>query len=257
MTDSETGPRRGRRRWLRWVMLAIATALVVGIAGFLIWALTPLGPEEDALQALESDSVVTVTEVDGGWTFVPTGDAAETGLVLYPGGRVDPRSYAPLARGLAEKGLAVALASMPLNLAVLDADRAEQLMDAVPDVSSWAVGGHSLGGAMAAAYAAEKDPRVRALVLLAAYPTESADLSSGGLLVLSALGDNDLIVDEGVWQGARARLPSDTEYLLIEGGNHAGFGDYGPQPGDGEASITPAQQQAATIEAVTALLENL
>jgi len=94
-------------------------------------------------------------------------------------------------------------------------------------------------------------------VLLAAYPTESADLSASGLLVLSALGDNDLIVDDGVWQGARALLPSDTEYLLIEGGNHAGFGNYGEQPGDGAASITPTEQQAATIDAVAALLENL
>ena len=257
VVDREATPRRGRRRWLRWLLLAIAATLMVAVAGFLLWALTPLGPEEGALQALESDALVTVTEVDGGWTFVPTGNPAETGLVLYPGGRVDPRSYAPLARGIAEEGFTVALATMPLNLAVLDADRAEQLMNAVPDVDSWAVGGHSLGGAMAATYAAEKDPRMRALVLLAAYPTESADLSSSGLHVLSALGDNDLIVDAAVWEDARTLLPPSTEYLLIEGGNHAGFGNYGEQPGDGEASISPAEQQAATIEAVMALLENL
>ena len=254
MAPDETAPGRSRKRWLRWTLLAIAGILVVGVVGFLVWALTPLGPEESALEALQSDVAVTVTEVDGGWLFAPSEVTDDTGVVLYPGGRVDPRSYAPLARGIAEEGVTVTLASMPFNLAVFDPDRAERLMEAAPDVKAWAVGGHSLGGAMAAAYAAEKDPRVLGLVLLAAYTTDSADLSSSGLAVLSALGDNDLVVDASAWEKSRTLLPEGTTYLTIRGGNHAGFGDYGPQPGDGEASISPADQQAATIEAVVALL---
>lgn len=257
VAQDETAPARSRKRWFRWTLLVIAGALAVGVVGFLVWALTPLGPEEVALEALESDAAVTVTEVDGGWLFVPSEATDDTGLVLYPGGRVDPRSYAPLARGIAEEGVTVALASMPLNLAVFDADRAEQLMGAASGVKAWAVGGHSLGGAMAAAFAAENDPRVVALVLLAAYTTESADLSSSGLAVLSALGDNDLIVDATAWEQSRALLPKDAEYLTIKGGNHAGFGNYGEQPGDGEPGIRAEEQQAATIEAVVMLFEEL
>jgi len=231
--------------------------MALAVAGFLVWALTPLGPEQSALDALESDSTVYVTEVDGGWLFTPVTDGGGSGLVLYPGGRVDPRSYAPLARDVAEAGYPVALASMPLNLAVLDVDRAEQLMDTAPDVSRWAVGGHSLGGAMAATYAADADPRVAGLVLLAAYPPDSTNLSLTGLIALSAVGDADEVVDMQVWEQARVRLPPEAEYLVIKGGNHAGFGDYGAQPGDGEATISAAEQRATTVASVVDLLEGL
>ena len=243
--------------WVRRALVALGVLVGLGIAGFLVWALTPLGPEQSALDALESDATVVVAEVDGGWMFTPQIATGDTGLVLYPGGRVDPRSYAPLARDVAEQGFTVALASMPLNLAVFDPDRAEELMDGAEGVSRWAVGGHSLGGAMAAVYAAEDEPRVGGLVLLAAYPSDSTDLSSSGLATLSAVGDADQVVDSAVWEQARVRLPADTKYAVIEGGNHSGFGEYGDQPGDGEATISPAEQQEITAGFIAELLSSL
>ncbi|HSQ21340.1 MAG TPA: alpha/beta fold hydrolase, partial [Coriobacteriia bacterium] len=179
------GLQRLERGGLRAAFIATTVVMLAGIVGFVIWASNPLGPEPEALDALVTDTTVTVTEVDEGWLFVPFGTTPPTGLVLYPGGRVDPRSYAPLARAIAAEGHVVALASMPLNLAVFAPGRASALIDAADGVERWAVGGHSLGGAMAAAYAGSDDERVRGLVLLAAYPAESADLSEHDIAVLA------------------------------------------------------------------------
>jgi predicted alpha/beta-hydrolase family hydrolase len=250
------------RRHVRAAMIATTAVVLVGALAFAAWWLKPLGPSEAALDALRTDDTVTVTELAEGWLFEPSdnasGDGApEAGVVLYPGGRVEPRSYAPLARAVAERGYTVALASMPLNLAVLDPGRAGALMDAAADVERWAVGGHSLGGAMAAAYATEHDERVRGLVLLAAYPAASTDLSASGLVTLSIVGTHDEVINHENWAGGIERLPADTVYLTLEGADHAQFGDYGLQPGDGEATITRAEQQRLTADAIAELLGGL
>jgi pimeloyl-ACP methyl ester carboxylesterase len=242
------------RGTVRAAALVFFVLLTIAVAGFVIWASNPLGPLPEAIDALESGPDVSVTTLATGWLFEPTGDTPSTGLVLYPGGRVDPRSYAPLARAIAAEGHVVTLASMPLNLAVLDADRADTLIAAAQNVERWAVGGHSLGGAMAAAYASEADVHVRGLVLLAAYPPSSTDLSSSDLAVLSVLGDADEVVDREVWDEGLERLPAVTRTVMIAGGNHAWFGHYGEQPGDGAATISREEQQRLTVDAVVELL---
>ncbi|MDO8879691.1 MAG: alpha/beta hydrolase [Coriobacteriia bacterium] len=245
------------RSHVRLALLATTAVIVIGLAMAVVWILTPLGPTPKALEALGSDGTVTVTTGAEGWLFAPADGSADAGLVLYPGGRVDARSYAPLARAIAQRGYTVALASMPLSLAVLDPGRAETLMDSAPEVVRWAVGGHSLGGAMAAAYATTEDDRVAGLVLLAAYPAASTDLTASGLAVLSIIGTEDRVVDPEVFAEAVERLPADTTYLKLDGGNHAQFGDYGRQTRDGEATITREEQIRATADAVAGLLEHI
>jgi len=245
------------RAGVRTATLTAFGVLLIAVIAAAVWALTPLGPSSNALSALKPADGIEVAALSEGWLFTPTEDAADVGLVLYPGGRVDARSYAPLARAVAERGYVVALASMPLNLAVLDPGRARALEAAAPGVSRWAVGGHSLGGAMAAAYATEGDSGVRGLVLLAAYPPSSSDLRDSGLRVLSVLGDRDAVVNRDNWDDGVRRLPTDTVYLTLPGGNHAQFGDYGPQPGDGEAALPRAEQQRLTVEAIAELLASL
>lgn len=73
-------------------MLALLAILV---AGSLAWGLTPLGPGADALSALEGGEGVTVLDVAYGYEFAPE-EAGPVGVLIYPGGRVDARSYAPL-----------------------------------------------------------------------------------------------------------------------------------------------------------------
>lgn len=245
-----------RRRILIGVAVFFAAVLVLA-AAFVTWALTPLGPSADALDALRGSSEVTVTAETGAWVFRPSTDEARVGLVFYPGGRVDPRSYAPLARDLAANGYFVAIVPMRLNLAVLSPDRASEIISGHPEIVYWAVGGHSLGGVMAARYAAEHRDTVQALALLAAYSQKSSDLAKSDMIVVSAYGSRDGVLDARSFTTAMSYLPANTTYVRIEGGNHAGFGSYGKQPGDNAATITEADQRMRTVDAIATALRPL
>ena len=191
--------------------------------------------------------------------FLPSDDAAAgvdepAGLIFYPGGKVEYTAYAPLMEQLAEKGVLCVLVKMPANLAVLDMGAAEAHLDEFPDIENWYVGGHSLGGSMAASYAAEHADELEGLLLLAAYST--ADLTGSGLDVLSIYGSEDGVLNMEKYNEYRPNLPEETTTeVIIEGGNHAGFGDYGPQDGDGEASLSGEEQREMTVEAVMEILQ--
>lgn len=243
-------------RTFKYVSLGIVLVLMVVTAGFLVWANTPLAPMPEALDALRSDDQVQVTE-DGWIVFQPAGMQPDSGLILYPGGRVDPRAYAPIARAVAEQGYQVVIVPMPLNLAVLGSGRAQDVMAAFPEIQRWAIGGHSLGGAMAARFAYQNPGAVEGLLLWAAYPASSDDLSGQSLQVTSIIGSLDgLGTGEGV-ETTRHLLPETTRFITIEGGNHAQFGSYGEQPGDAEATISRTDQQAQVLQATLELLAGL
>ncbi len=244
----------GKRRWIRVVGPVVLLACVLAVGGFVIWGSTPLGPSPEALSALSSDADVSVET--GRWiTFEPVGYEPTTGFILYPGGRVDPRSYAPLAREIALRGYEVIIVPMPLNLAVFAPGRAGAVIAAEPAVKLWAIGGHSLGGAMAASYAYDHEGTVDALVLWASYPPSSDDLSvRTDFPVLSIYGtqDHGMTSEKGV--STRALLPPGTCWVVIRGGNHAQFGAYGLQPGDGTAEISAAAQQTQIVDATVSFL---
>ncbi len=95
-----------RRRYK--AILGILLVLAVVFAGFVIWAETPPSPMPEAYDALKTDSSVTVSI--GNWlTFAPTSSNASTGFIIYPGGRVDFRSYAPPAHAIAAEGFLVVI----------------------------------------------------------------------------------------------------------------------------------------------------
>lgn len=240
------------KKWL-WLIPGIILALLLG---FVIWALTPAGPMEEAKAAMNSDASVTVVEED--WiTFTPTNGTPTTGLIIYPGGRVDPRSYAPAARQIAEQGYLVVIAPMPLNLAVFNADRAADIVAAYPDIQNWAIAGHSLGGAMGANYIDSGSTAIEGLALWAAYPAEGDSLVDNPVTVTSISGTLDGLSDPAKIEASRSLLPTETLFVPIEGGNHAQFGYYGPQGGDNPATISREQQQAQVVAATLALLERI
>jgi pimeloyl-ACP methyl ester carboxylesterase len=245
-----------KRIWRIVGFVAAGLLLVVAIAAiaFTWWALTPYGPDEAALEALVSDDIVTVEETDSAWTFSPASDAPRMGVVLYPGGRVDARAYAPLARELAEQGYLVAITPMPLNLAVFAPDRAQDVVDEYPEMMAWAVGGHSLGGTMAARYANANRDTVEALALLASYPAGGDDMSDSELAALTIYGTKDGVLNEDNFEEATPLLPPETRFVPIEGGNHAQFGNYGEQAGDGEATILAEDQRWVTVTAMAEML---
>jgi dienelactone hydrolase len=230
--------------------------LLVAVAAFAIWALVIPAPMPEALAALVSDDAVAVT-TEPWLAFEPVGMEPTTGLILYPGGRVDPRAYAPAARALAEEGYLVVIVPMPLNLAVFGPSLAVEVMAAYPEIEQWAIGGHSLGGAMAARFAYENPGALQGLILWAAYPAPGDDLSEFDLEVASIYGTRDGLATPEKIDASHPLLPESTTWVPIEGGNHAQFGWYGPQGGDNVASIGREQQQAQIVEATLAALEQL
>lgn len=238
------------------ILVILLLILLMGIAGFAAWAYTPLGPLPEATAALASDATVQVA-TEPWLTFMPAEGQPTTGFIFYPGGRVDVRSYAPAARAIAAQGYLAVIMPMPFNLAVFRPAAAEAVIAAHPQVRHWAIGGHSLGGAMAANFAYTHPDAVQGLALWAAYPTESNSLAGRTLATVSIYGTQDGLVSDAEIAASRLLLPADAQFVSIEGGNHAQMGWYGVQGGDGTASISREAQQAQVVDATVALLARL
>jgi hypothetical protein len=230
---------------LRIVLIGLLVVLILAVGGFVVWAETPLGPMPEAIAALESNAEVAV-QTEPWLLFAPAEKTPSVGLIFYPGGRVDPRSYAPAARVIAAQGYLVVIPPVPLNLAVFAPDIAADEIAANPAIKRWFVGGHSLGGAMAASFAYNHPDAVDGLVLWASYPASPSDFSQRpDFPVLSAYGTEDFGLD-GI-EASRVLLSDTTEWVVIGGGNHAQCGWYGPQPGDNPATISREDQQSQLI----------
>jgi hypothetical protein len=236
------------------IILAILVTIIVALIGFVVWAETPLGPMPEVNQSLKSDSSVNV--ITGKWlVFSPILSSNNTGFIIYPGGRVNYKSYAPVARALAQNGYLTVIAPMPLNLAVFGISEANSIIKAYPNVKSWAIGGHSLGGTMAAQFAYNNLSLIKGLVLWAAYPVAGNDFSNTNLAVVTVHGTNDGLVSSSQIDESMKILPKDTLRVEIVGGNHAQFGWYQNQPGDKEATISRELQQEQVVKATIQLLQ--
>lgn len=241
-------------KWLKRIGLGLILILLLAVLGFVVWAETPLGPAPEALDALQSDAQVNIAQ-DEFITFQPANTNAPTiGVIFYPGGRVDARSYAVLCRAIAKQGYLVVIAPVRLNMAFFDINAAEPVFSAHPEIQHWVLAGHSLGGVAAALFVGGH-PQVEGLVFLASYPADDS-LKDSGLRVLSIYGSNDMAGEQKFIETSALNPPS-TQYVIIQGGNHAQFGDYGPQPGDHEATISRAEQQSQTVRAIVDFLAQL
>ena len=183
--------------------------------------------------------------------FAPEG--ATTGIIFYPGGKVEFTSYLPLMAELAASGVLCVLVEMPFNLAVLDIDAADGIQEQYPEIEEWYIGGHSLGGSMAASYLAKNAEDYEGLVLLGSYST--ADLSQTDLDVLSIYGSEDKVMNREKYDENKSNLPDDYTEMIIDGGCHAYFGMYGEQDGDGTPAITKEEQIRLTVENIVKMME--
>jgi pimeloyl-ACP methyl ester carboxylesterase len=230
--------------------------LIIGIIAFIAWAVFIPSPMPQALNALQSDSQVRVNQQP--WlVFQPVQQTPTTGLIFYPGGRVDPRAYAPSAHTLAAHGYLVVIVPMPLNLAVLGADRASSVINYFSDIRSWVIAGHSLGGSMAALFAYHHPDLIKGLVLWASYPAGSNNLSGSAIEVTSIYASLDGLATQEKIDASRQLLPPDTIWVPIVGGNHSQFGWYGEQSGDNPAAISRERQQELVIAATLDLLQRV
>lgn len=189
-------------------------------------------------------SVESETWEDGTLVFTP--EEAETGLIFYPGGKVEYLAYQPLMQAFAAEGILCVLVKMPFNLAVLDVDAADGIQEEFPEIEEWYIGGHSLGGSMAASYVADHTDEYEGLVLLASYST--AELADSRLNVISIYGSEDEVLNREKYEKNRSNLPADFTEYVIDGGCHAYFGVYGHQDGDGTPTISNQQQIELTAQ---------
>lgn len=183
--SNENHPKTKTHARLRRVALGLLAVLAIVVVAFLAYASTYFRATARAEAALAGSDSVRVTATANGYFF--DGPGTEDALVFYPGGKVQCEAYAAQLESIADKGTDVFLVRMPLNFAFLDMNAAESIIGSNEyHYSHWYVGGHSLGGAMAAVYAADHTSELDGLVVLAAYPTKS--LRAPGACARRALG---------------------------------------------------------------------
>ena len=237
-----------KNKKLKIFITSLLCFAVICCTGFGIYVSDYYRANNTALTATFSDNDVTVIEKNGDY-MVFTPEKPKCGFVFYPGGKVEYTAYAPLMIALAREGFFCVLMKMPFNLAVFDMGAAEDIISEYTNIDEWYVGGHSLGGAMAASYASKNADKLEGLILLGSYSTN--DLSDSGLTVFSIIGSEDNITFDDTEEVKKYgdNLPAvDMYYYTIEGGCHAYFGSYGEQEGDGKPTITPEEQVKQTVE---------
>ena len=235
------------KRIVKFVLLGLSILIIVGVMGTYVWSRTGTYPARMvALSALESTDKVTVTQDK--WIVFEPNEETETGLIFYPGGLVEPAAYAPILHQIAENGILVIITPMPLNLAIFNTDAANAVIDAYPQISTWILAGHSLGGAAAAIFVENNLETIDAIALWDSYPPDSANLSDNTIPVISVFSTTNNFPNTKNFNDKKHLLPSDTLFTGIEGANHAQFGDYGPQKGDVVASLSLGQQHELVAE---------
>ncbi len=241
---------------MKKVLIITLSIISILIVAFVLWAVVPYTVMDEAVYALNSnDEVLVVNHED--IAFRPVDKEYTKGLIIYPGTRVDSESYSPLAQRIAEEGYLVVLANMPLDLSVLNINRATKIIEANPEIDSWAIAGHSMGGAMAGFYAEKNLDKIDTLIMLGSYVSKNTNLSNTDLTVLSLFGTFDYVSSIEEVLAVKPNFPSDAIFYEIIGGNHAGFGYYGEQKGDGIATITRDEQNDIIAEQIINIFENV
>ncbi len=234
---------RDRRYWLTGLGVVGMALLTV-----LSWWLRPFVADDVALDALESPNGYTVESNLTSWTLMPDSSNG-VGLIFQPGARVDARAYASILSDLARTGHPVVIVKQPLGIGFLALGSPASIAKEHPDID-WAVGGHSLGGVAASAAIGDD---FDSLLLWASFPASDIDANTEGM---SISGSEDNFTTPGDIDETRSRLPEDAEFVVIEGAIHSHFGDYGLQPGDGEAGISREEAQNQIVSASLSFLSS-
>jgi hypothetical protein len=247
MTPHERS-RRIRLRRIRITGWTALTSLLVTLVGFLTFFHIVFPADRAATLEVFRDGRVQVEARDARIIMSPTEDSLPQGLLYFPGARVDPYSYLYPLADLAAAGTTVVVVDPLFNMALIDTRGVEELTTDFPEITSWVLAGHSLGGVKACLEASH--PSVTHLVLFASYCAN--DISRVAITVVQIVGDRDGLLDDSLRREAEALLPPGPRTTVtIPGANHADFGTYGPQPGDGESSLTRAEAREALTEALS------
>ena len=240
-----------RKRKILIITASVVLVLAIVVGACAIYLGDYYRADDEAIGAFLPQGTTWKEESDGTIVFEPEG--ATKGFIFYPIGKVEYTAYIPLMQACAEEGILCVLLKMPFNLAVLDVNAADGIQKEYPEIEDWYIGGHSLGGSMAASYLADHEKDYEGLILLGSYST--ADLSDTDLAVLSVFGSEDQVMNREKYDENKANLPDSFTETVIEGGCHAYFGMYGAQEGDGTPTITNEEQIRLTIESIVKIME--
>ncbi|HET9872267.1 MAG TPA: alpha/beta hydrolase [Propionibacteriaceae bacterium] len=258
---SKRTPRQTRRRERRRIVLAIpALVLSLALIGIVIMA-RPIPATEAAIRESLSTGTVRVADRLTWLELVPTRKQPNgtpikptVGFVFSPGAQVEAGAYVKLLKPLAVAGYLVAILKEPLGLALLDENHPEAVMEVHPEITRWAVGGHSVGGVAAARFA-DTEPGIQALVLYGTSPGQN--IAQSNLLVLSVAGGADARFTPADQNASKQDLPRGARYLTVPGATHSFFGDYGDHPEDGVPGVSREKAQAQIISATATFLATL
>ncbi len=231
------------KKRLRIMLIVIIAVLILLVGGFLIYASDYYRADDVASSAMQSDAIMI--DKNDHIILSPT-NPGETAMIFYPGAKVEYFAYLPILEKIKENtGITCILVKMPFNMAIFDSDAADSIIAQFPDVKNWYMAGHSMGGAMASDYASNNQDKIEGLILLGAYlygnyPAENT---------LTIYGSFNTSVEE--------KIDYTENIVVIEGGNHAQFGNYGKQKGDTDATISREDQQNIAVEAIREFLTNM
>ena len=225
------------------VLISISLIFVLFIGIFFLYTSDYYRADHESIQTFISESDVKKRKLYDGAFVYEINEGSEVGFIFYPGGKVEFTSYEPLMYELAMNGVTCVLVEMPFNLAFFNVNAASKVLDYFPNIKSWYIGGHSLGGSIAATFTVSNLDKIDGLVLLGSY--SMSDFRNTDLKVLSIYGSEDRVMNMDNYEKYKNNLGDFLE-VVIEGGCHGYFGMYGMQEDDGTPTITAAQQIVLT-----------
>jgi Alpha/beta hydrolase family len=238
----------------RVILIAFLAIFLIAIAAFTYYVSDYYHADSTAISALKSTESYNVVDTANAITFTPNGKKSTTGIIFYPGAKVQAEAYSVLASKLAENGYTTIIVKMPFNLAFFGVNKADEVIAKHGEITTWVIAGHSLGGVFASEYALNHQDKIKGVIYLAAYPSSNA--SNATFKALSIRGSLDGLTTSKDISG-NLKFPANTTFITIVGGNHYNFGNYGVQQGDNNSTITREEQQNKTVDYVLEFLKNL
>lgn len=223
------------------ILIILSIILVLCIGGFTLYVNDYYHAQSDATTLLKQSQI---KKMSSDLITLTPAEKSDVGIIFYPGAKVENTAYLPLLNQLEEKGYNCFLVSMPFNMAIFNKNAADEIINQYQNIKHWYICGHSMGGAMASSYVADNKEKVDGLILLGSY-------------IYGDVSDEDTLTIYGSLNtSVEKKIDYKKNIVVIEGGNHAYFGNYGEQKGDAKASISRESQQTQTVNAIDSFIQN-
>ncbi len=240
-----------KRNLLFKVILSVIIAVIIlsaVIIGMCLFNERPAVQTVATYQSSYQKTVINTSDDDGIEILPQNSEPNKPGIIFYVGAQIKPNAYIPLLARIAERGYPCFIPDLTCNMAALEPSAAEEIIKSHPEIKSWYIAGHSMGGLTASGFADEHQSNIDGLILIAAYTNR--DMSKSDMPTLAVFGDDDGVMNKKLYDERKKWNTADFEEHIIPGANHAQYGDYGKQPRDNDAEITPEEQQSKTADII-------